>query len=304
MTTTAPTPQSALGQATPATQIAVSTLQGTNTLIEGATGTGKTTSLSTLASVSPDLEIFVMFTESGLESFLGAWTDHDKPIPENVHWHVLQRTSGSFSTLAKAANTISTWSMDALFKMQDPDRAKSNLFYTFLQAMSDFPDDRTGKKFGPVDSWGPNRVIAIDSLTGLNHMAMSLIIGNKPMRDQRDWGMAQDQLERTLRLLTDGCQCHFVLTAHIERETDQVMGGQKITVSTLGKALPPKITPMFSDVVLSYREGTSYLWSTANSQADLKARNLPNQDKLPQDFSQIFRKWQSRGGRLTSEVKR
>lgn len=279
-----------------------SLLSGVNILIEGATGTGKTTSLSTLAETGA--EVFVMFTESGMESFIGAWTDHGKEPPPNIHWHVLARPKGAFEVLAKSANIISTWSMDALFKLQDPDRAKSNQFYTFLQAMSDFPDDRTGKKFGPVDTWGPDRCIVIDSLTGLNHMAMSLIIGNKPMRDQRDWGMAQDQLERTLRLLTDGCKCHFVLTSHIERETDQVFGGVKITVSTLGKALPPKITPMFSDVVLTYREGTNFLWSTANAQADLKARNLPLADKLQPSFIQIFDKWASRGGRLSPEVKK
>ena len=280
-----------------------SVLPGTNTLIEGAAGTGKTTALATLAGID-GLETFVMFTESGLESFLGAWTDHGREIPPNIHWHVLRRDGGSFSVLAKAAKTINEWSMDALFKLQDPDRAKMTQFRVFLETMSDFPDDRTGKKFGPVDSWGPNRCIVIDSLTGLNHMAMSMITGNKPMRDQRDWGMAQDQLERTMRLLTDGCNCHFVLLAHIERETDQVQGGQKITVATLGKALPPKLVPMFSDVVLSYREGANYLWSTANTQADLKPRNLPNADKIPQDFTQIFTKWQSRGGRLVSEVKR
>lgn len=279
-----------------------SLLSGVNILIEGATGTGKTTSLATLAETG--VELFVMFTESGMESFIGAWTDHGKDPPPNVHWHVLARPKGAFATLAKSANIINTWSMDALFKLQDPDRAKSNQFFTFLEAMSDFPDDRTGKKYGPVDTWGPDRCIVIDSLTGLNHMAMSLIIGNKPMRDQRDWGMAQDQLERTLRLLTDGCKCHFVLTSHIERETDQVFGGLKITVSTLGKALPPKITPMFSDVILTYREGLTFLWSTANAQADLKARNLPLADKIQPTFTQIFSKWSSRGGRLSPEVKK
>lgn len=287
-------------QVTPLTE--PSDLPGTNTLIEGATGTGKTTALATLAAVK-GLEVFVLFTEAGLESFIGAWKDNGKEIPPNVHWHVLQRPQGSFSVLAKAAKTITSSTMEALFKMQDPDRFKASQFWEMLERLSDFPDDRTSTKFGPVDSWGPDRCIVIDSLTGLNHMAMSMIIGNKPMRDQRDWGMAQEQLERTIRLLTDGCRCHFVLTAHIEREVDAVMGGQKITVSTLGKALPPKITPMFSDVVLSYRDGNKYLWSTFNSQADLKARNLPNADLIPQNFDQIFTKWQSRGGRLVHEVK-
>jgi hypothetical protein len=53
---------------------------------------------------------------------------------------------------------------------------------------------------------------------------------------------------------------------------------------------------MFSDVVLSYREGAKFLWSTDNSQADLKARNLPIKSGLEQNFVQIVERWKSRGG--------
>jgi hypothetical protein len=55
---------------------------------------------------------------------------------------------------------------------------------------------------------------------------------------------------------------------------------------------------MFSDVILSYREGTKFFWSTANPQADLKARNLPIADGLSQDFTAIIEKWKSRGGSM------
>lgn len=278
-----------------------SLLPGVNVLIEGPTGTGKTTSLGTIADTG--LELFCLFTESGREAFLGYWTDRGLPIPDNVHWHDLPRGEAGFSTLADSANVVNTYSMDALFKMTDPNRHKSNQFVTLLRALADFPDDRTGKKFGSVDKWGPNRCLAIDSLTGINPIAMSLVIGNKPLKDQRDWGIAQDQIEKLLRNACDSAKCHFVLLSHVERETDLVFGGVKITVSTLGRALAPKIPPMFSDVVLSVRNGTEFSWSTANPQADLKARNLPIADGIKPDFAQIFTKWKSRGGRFTDKVK-
>ena len=281
---------------------ATSVLPGVNCLIEGSTGTGKTYSLGTLADAGVDL--FVLFTESGLETLLGYWTDKGKPIPENVHWHVLERPPANFATMAEASNKINTWTQESLHKMQDPDRAKHNQFVGLLRALSDFPDDRTGTKFGPVDTWGPDRCLAMDSLTGINPIAMSLVVGGKPVKSQADWGIAMDQIEKLVRQLTDGCKCHFVMTAHVEREVDQVFGGVKITVSTLGRALAPKIPPMFSDVVLSYREGTKFLWSTANPQADLKARNLPIADGIEQGFTQIINKWKSRGGLLTSTVKK
>jgi hypothetical protein len=279
----------------------ISLLPGVNVLTEGPTGTGKTFALGTIADAG--VELFLLFTESGLETVLGYWTDRGLEVPPNVHWHVLQRPVGNFTNMAEAANKINTYAQEALHKMQDPDRSKQNQFVGLLRALADFPDDRTGQKFGAVDSWGPDRCLAMDSLTGINPIAMSLVVGGKPVKSQADWGIAMDQIEKLIRQLTDGCKCHFVLTAHVERELDQVFGGVKITVSTLGRALAPKIPPMFSDVVLTSREGAKFVWSTANPAADLKARNLPIADGIPQDFTTILAKWQSRGGRFTATVK-
>jgi len=275
-----------------------SPLAGVNILVEGPTGTGKTTALKTLADAG--LEVFVLFTESGLESFAGAWTDHGLKIPDNVHWHVVKKAEANFGSMAEDATRINTLALESLAKLSDPNRTKHNQFIELLRSLADFEDQRSGKKFGSVDSWGTGRVLAIDSLTGINPIALSLVVGGKPVKSQSDWGIAQDQIEKVVRQLCDGCRCHFVLTAHVEREVDQIFGGVKLTVSTLGRALAPKIPPMFSDVVLSYREGQNFLWSTDNAQADLKARNLPIKSGLPQSFGQIVEKWKSRGGLLES----
>ncbi len=86
------------------------------------------------------------------------------------------------------------------------------------------------------------------------------------------------------------------MIAHVERETDAILGGVKLMVSTLGKALAPKLPPMFSDVILTVREGTSFTWDTGSAMADVKSRNLPIQSKLPPTFQAILDKWRSRGG--------
>lgn len=288
----------------------LSVLNGVNILLEGPAGTGKTHSIGTLVEANPNLEVFYLATGNELEILLGFWKDKGLPIPNNLHWTTLFGTVvtapnvSAFTTLADSANLINTQAQESLHKMQDVNRMKHNHFVTLLRILADFHDDRTGQKFGPVDKWGPNRVLVVDHLSGINPIAMSLVIGGKPVRSQAEWGIAQDQIEKLLRQLCDGCSCHFVLVSHVERETDQVFGGVKITVSTLGKALAPKIPPMFSDVILSQREGTKFTWTTANSLADLKARNLPIADGLSPDFKQIFTKWLSRGGAFSATVKK
>lgn len=268
-------------------------LPGTNVLLIGPAGTGKTYSIATL--VDSGIEVFYLALEPGLEALLGYWIDAGKPVPANLHWHFLPPADASFSELQDAATKINLMSMKALADMQDPNRSKYNQFVKIYSVLNNFEDQRTGEKFGAADSWGPDRAIVIDSLTGLNTASLSSVVGGKPVRSQSDWGIAQNQLESLLRKLCDGCRCHFILLAHVEREVDQILGGVKLMVSTLGKALAPKIPPMFSDVILTKRQGTDFSWSTADPTADTKTRNLPLQEKILPSFAQIIAKWRSRG---------
>lgn len=268
------------------------TLAGTNVMLMGPAGTGKTHSIGTL--VDEGLEVFYLGLEPGLESLIGYYTDKGKPIPDNLHWHMLKAPNASFGELIEAATKISQLSLDSLAKLQDPSRSKHNQFIQLLTALNDFPDDRTGKKFGAVNLWTPKAALVIDSLTGVGRAAMSMVIGGKPVKNQSDWGIAQDQVEKVLRMLCDNCECHFVLLAHVEREIDAVLGGVKLMASTLGKSLAPKIPAMFSDVILTVRNGDKWLWDTASSQADVKTRNLPIRADNPASFGPIIQKWKSR----------
>ena len=271
-----------------------STQAGVNVALMGPAGTGKTHAIGTL--VDSGVEVFYLSLESGLESLLGYYSDSGKPIPPNLHWHQFKTQVDGFSAMLDAAKKINLMSLDSLAKMADPQKSKYDQFVKFLETLSNFPDDRTGQKFGAVDSWGPDRALVIDGLTGLGNIAMALVIGGKPVRNQSDWGIAQGQVEAVLRQLCDGCKCHFILLAHVERETDAILGGVKITVSTLGAKLAPKLPPMFSDVILAVRNVDKWFWDTANPQADLKTRNLPISSTNRPDFKQILDKWQSRGG--------
>jgi hypothetical protein len=191
---------------------------------------------------------------------------------------------------------VNTLSYEALCKLTDPNRTKYNQFYGILEALSNFKDDRTGETFGAVDSWGNDVVLVIDSLSGLSRASLNAVVGGRPTASQPDWGVAMSQVERLITMLCEGCKCHFVLLAHVEREVDEVNGGAKIMVSTLGKKLAPKFPQLFSDVVLTTRQGDKWFWDTANSMADVKFRHLPLASNNPPDFGPLLAKWRARWG--------
>jgi hypothetical protein len=282
---------------TTTTDTVSSTLPGVNVLLEGPGGTGKTHSIGTLVESDPKLEVFYLALEPGLESLMGYWTDRGLKVPDNLHWHTLKAQSAGFTEMIDAAKKINTMSLESLAKLADPNKGKYNQFITLLEALNDFPDDRTGTKYGPVDQWKTNRALVMDGLTGLGDCAMSLVVGGKAVKSQSDWGIAQDQVYKILRNLTSSaCPSHFVLLAHVDRETDQILGGVKLMSSTLGAKLAPKLPPMFSDVILTVRSGDKFFWDTASALADVKTRNLPIRGDIIPDFRPIVAKWKSRGG--------
>lgn len=268
------------------------TLPGVNVLLMGPAGTGKTHSIGTL--VDTGVEVFYLALESGMESLLGYWTDRGKPIPSNLHWHKLAGPKAGFKDMIENATKINTLNLDSLAKMVDPNKSKHNRFISLLQALNNFPDDRTGESFGDVTDWDQSRALVIDGMTGLADCAMALVVGGKAVKNQSDWGIAQDQLVKLTNQLTNACNCHFILIAHVERETDMVLGGVKLMVSTLGKAIAPKFPSMFSDVILATRSADKWQWDTASALADVKTRNLPIASNNPADFKLIIDKWSSR----------
>ena len=271
---------------------AKSSMPGFNVMLMGPAGSGKTHALGTL--VDSGIEVFYLALEPGLESLLGYWTDRGLPVPANLHWHTLKAPDTSFLDMLETATKINSFSLEMLAKMVDPNKGRHNQYMELFKVLNDFEDQRDGKKYGAVNTWDTTRALALDSLTGLNNAALNLVIGGKPVRSQSDWGIAQQQLEGLLRKLCDGCTCHFILLSHVERESDLVLGGVKLMASTLGKALAPKIPAMFSDVILTVRQGDKWTWDTANVMADLKTRNLPIKSDNPPTFAGIVKKWQTR----------
>lgn len=274
-------------------------LVGPKVCLMGLGGTGKTYALGTLCEWAEqnNFEVAVLFTENGLETLLGYFRDHGREPPACVYWHQQGTKPISLKALLNAADLVGKLSYEALAKSTDSNRGgENNAFWKILQSCSNFKDDRTGKEFGPVDMFPRNRIFAIDSLTELSNAAFKMQIGARPMASPGDYGVAQSNLMNFLRLCTQGLECPFVITAHVDRETDPVTQSTKVMIKAIGKALATEIPTLFSDVIYTVREGDKWYWDLNAFGVDSKSRSLPYKSKLAPDFGQIMNTWAKRSG--------
>jgi len=262
---------------------------GPKVLLLGGGGTGKSHSLSTLEKAG--LEVAAIFTEpSGMETLA------DITSKEKFHWMYLPPATVSSEDQHKAATIINTMSFQSLTEMGDIAKTSFKHWLNFIAACGNFKCQRCGKEIGGIDKLGRGWAVALDSLSGMNVMAMNLVVGLKPVKSVGNWGVAMDQMERFVTMFTTGVQCMGVVTGHLERETDPNTGASTFQAATLGQKLAPKISRFFSDVILTRRDGVTFNWSTGAFGVDLKARNVPISDKLAPDFKPIVEAWQKRIG--------
>jgi hypothetical protein len=274
-------------------------LLGPKVTLMGLGGTGKTYALGTLAEWAErnGFELAILFTEQGLESFLGYFRDKGKEPPACVYWHQQTTRPISLKALMQTADSVGKLSYEALAKSIDSNRGgANNAFYAILGSCANFVDDRTGKSLGSVDSFPHNRIFAMDSLTETANAAMKMQIGARPMASPGDYGVAQNSLMNFLRLCTQGIVCPFVMTAHVDREQDPVTQATKIMIKAIGKALATEIPTLFSEIIYTTREADKFYWDTAAYGVDTKTRSLGIKSKIEPNFALIFDKWKVRAG--------
>lgn len=248
----------------------------------GGSGSGKTYSIRTL--IQAGIKPFIIFTEPGMETL------SDLPAG-SFEWVYIPPSGPSWSALRTAVEQVNKLSYENLLKQTDPNKTKLTHFFEVLKHCENFKGS-----YGDVTSWGTDRALVIDSLSGLSEMAMQMTVGLRIVKAQHEWGEAQNIIEQFVNKLTTDLRCWLVVLAHVERETDEITGGSKIMVSTLGRKLAPKLPRFFSDVILTVREQKSFYWDTAAYGTDLKTRNLPIESKLQPSFVPLVEAWKSKGG--------
>lgn len=271
-------------------------LPGPKIMLLGDSGSGKTHSLRTLLEVDPQIKVFCVFTEMGM--------DICGPLPkERFHWHYVRPFKASWASIKATALMINQLTYEGLTKASAIEKQSYKEALDVLECLSNFKCDRTGEVFGPVDDWATDRVVVLDSLTGWSLAVKYLHIGGKPTLHQGEWGVPMDHIERMFNLLTTALNCPVVIIAHTERELDETAGTSQVMASTLGKKLAPKLNRNCSDVIHCKREGSKFTWSTTTPGYALKARHVPWKDGMEPSFVPLFKQWISFGGKITPTKK-
>lgn len=273
-------------------------LQPPATLLVGPSGSGKTSAIAT--QLLAGLEVFVVVTEpGGVESLLDSVARLKAPV-DKLHWTTCLPAAAGWSGIEDMINKINTMDQKGLADQRDMGKANfRDAAMAFLNAFRAFKCERTGEQFEDFTKWDDSRSINVDSLSGWSAMAWGTTVGYKPTANPGEWGIAMNFIEKFLLKINNDRRCFFTLTAHLEKETDDMTGVKRLMVSTLGSKLAPKIPPFFSEVVRTYREidskgNAAFRWSTLANDTDLKNRALPISSTLQPSFVQIVDAYQRR----------
>lgn len=256
--------------------------QGFKVMLYGASGTGKTYSIRTLLDAG--LEVFVLFTEPGMATLRDVKSD-------KLHWFYVPAVPFNLDSFQKMLTNINTMPFQALTAMSDPNRKDYNQMLHISSALAKFHDERSGTDFDSVDKWGTDRVLVIDSISGIAAAAVGLVVGGRPTMSQGDYGVAMNTMEKFLNMLCFGARTNIVMMAHEEREVNEVTGGTAIMPSTLGRKLSPKIGRFFDDVILAYQKDGKFHWAGTMPNYELKSRHLPLRAGLDPSFVPLVSEW-------------
>lgn len=266
---------------------------GVKALFEGDTGTGKTYLMHTL--IEAGLEVFHLGLEPARQTIAKAIRDAAKAKPDldfsKYHYVELPAVNHDFQTMIDTSSKLNSLSFKAICDLEGLNRDKTRQFIKLLELLANF---RIGDvSYGPVDDWGNDRVLVIDSLSALNIMAKTLVVGNNPAVSPSQWNMMQDTIRTLLNKLCFDCNAHVFLLAHLEPEKDEVSGRIINMPSTLGKKLAPELGRYFDEVVVTKKQGDKHVLSTKESSTTTKNRLFPVSDSLPPTLVPLIKEWRN-----------
>lgn len=291
-------------------QAVAASLPGFKEFLIGDSGTGKTHAIRSFLGTG--IQPILLATEPGFRSLApcdnpgctvcGPLNSENRKFPP-IPWAYIPPMKpdapGTFSSLdilIEQANDTLSKNQQELTKIYDKKRKDDfSQFVEVLKLLNNFVDSN-GVKYGPVGSWGTDRVLVFDGLSSLGQMAMDMFAGRRPLYDKPDYQIAQRAISNLMVYLTMQVRTNVVVIGHVGRGEDSLEGRNKITVSTVGQKLAPDLPRMFDDMVHAERDGAVFTWSNISSGTVAKARNLPLKSGMKPDFGVVVTSWKKAGG--------
>lgn len=213
--------------------------QTTKLLFIGDSGSGKSGALASLAAAGYNLRIIDL--DNGLDVLANLLRDPKGPYGAEALGRVEYETITDKMKPGPGGKLIPS---------------KATVWQRATQLMTNWKTPSA--EFGPLEQWGPQDVLVIDSLTMLSTAALNLVLmmnnrlGGRV--EQSDWYAGQQLIEGLCQMLYDeAVKCNVIITSHIA-----FIGPENLErgyPSTLGKSLPPKIGRYFNTILMAKTTG-------------------------------------------------
>lgn len=262
----------------------------------GDSGGGKTGALASLV------------TDLGLELFILDF-DNGTDILESLIVKPEHRTKVHVETLTDAGKMMAVGASQKIVKLSP------QAFAAGLNLLNRWIDRETRQDFGPVTSWGSDRVLVVDSLTFMGTAALDFVLaqngrgmGQQPF--EGDWGEAMKMLEQVLQILfSTEVKCHVVINTHVDYQ--QAVGDimARGLPMALGKKLAPKVGRFFNFIIITKSRGDKRVLLTKSEgliEAKCPLLDAPRELPIESGLAQLFKLWIERGKTLnvsTPQVK-
>jgi hypothetical protein len=158
-------------------------------------------------------------------------------------------------------------------------------------SMMNFKCDRCQETFGAIGSWDNTRAIVLDSISGLNTVIKSSVVGSSIACTLPQFGAAQTLLLSVIQHMLQS-RAHFVCLAHLTRTSDD-LGAIHTTTDLIGQKLGSAFPNRFDEVYFPYKTDKGFFWSLNHSKVATKSRLVGFKEQLdiPQDFGPLLARW-------------
>lgn len=181
-------------------------------------------------------------------------------------------------------------------------------FVKGLTLLNRWVDSETKEDFGPVASWGQDRILVIDSLSFMGGAALDFIVakngrsGEAPW--ESDWGDAMRMIEQgpLSILFSSEVKCHVIINTHIDYQ--QPAGSLMVQglPMALGKRLSPKVARYFNVVMQTKTKGQAKVILTkSQGLVEVKCPLLSAPPELPIEtgLATFFDLWKKQAASLS-----